>query len=131
VEIRHKGSTITVAAVTVALLGMLLLVGSMAASAPAQTASSTSTRGACHTASQSVIKRKNISCKSAIKVANKVAKAAYKAGKSLPDCKGDGSKRVSGWKVSAKPSGSGSFQAVGTKFSKGSKSFVASGGGSC
>lgn len=123
----HAGPGIAFAAVLVGLLGALSPATSMADAATSRAAAASEARGSCHTAAQSIVNRKNISCRKARHVANDFQKRLIPA----PECKGDHSKRWNGWKLTAKPTFHGKIQGIGTKFTKGGKSFVLTGGGTC
>lgn len=79
--------------------------------------------GSCHSLAQNITKLNNVSCKTARKLVN----SAYRAGADIPECKGrDSSTHFRGWK----------FKAINRKIivvrvTKGSKSFILSGGGAC
>ena len=123
----HVGPGIAAAAVLLGLLGTTFPATSVADAASSRAAAASDTRGSCHTAAQSIVNRKNISCKKARHVAKDFQKRLIPA----PECKGDHSKRWNGWKLTAKPTFHGKIQGIGTKFSKDGKSFVLTGGGTC
>jgi hypothetical protein len=76
----------------------------------------------CHTQTQTITKRKHVSCKQA----KKVVRASRRSIKRLPDCAGDTAKRWHGWKITASPS-----QWEGSRYKKGRRSFTIEGGGRC
>jgi hypothetical protein len=79
----------------------------------------------CRTQAQSISKLHNVSCRRAKKVARKARNATYPT---VPECRGDHAKKWNGWRLTPKPIGG---IGIGTKFKKGRRSFVLSGGGTC
>lgn len=77
---------------------------------------------ACHTATQNITKLKNVSCKRAKKVANQ----GWRSGKEIPECKGEPSVRVNGWKFKAIDN-----RGIIIRVTKGNMKFILSGGGAC
>ena len=78
---------------------------------------------ACLAVTQGVTEMKGISCRNA----RKVARAYYRADlPRRPECRGQGSIRWNGWRVT----GVGTL-GIATRFRKGTRSFLLSGGGTC
>jgi|GEM_PF-2231855 len=79
----------------------------------------------CHTAAQTIEKRKNISCKQA----KRVIRMVHRRARGPLECRGDYA-RVRGWVVRGIPP-RGKFIPLRAKFKKGKKSFHLVGGGTC
>lgn len=103
---------------TVTLLALIVLAGP---TAPAR--SEALPKGYCIATAQGVTQLKGISCRGA----KKVLKAYYRADlPRRPECRGQGSIRWRGWKVT----GAGKI-GIATRFTRPGRSFLASGGGTC
>lgn len=94
--------------------------------------SAAESRARCSTGAQEITKRRAISCAEAKRV-----EAAYRAdlqrrpGRRQPECRGDRPDYWRGWKITAHPAGGGSVVIIGSRFTRGKKSFVVRSGGAC
>jgi hypothetical protein len=79
----------------------------------------------CSTGAQTITERSGISCRSA-----KSAFRMLSAAANLPECRGDASFALLGWRATAAPVGRGGV-GIGTRFTARGKSFRVSGGGTC
>lgn len=83
----------------------------------------------CHSAVQTLSMLHGISCAGAVRV----VEAAYaQVHPHLPECPSDKARKFAGWQLIAHPgAGEPGHPTIGTRFIKGRKSFLASGGGLC
>lgn len=126
-KLTHAGPAALFAAAVAVVLGALLPSTALAEGAPAASRAGTEVRARCHTPAQSIVHRKNVSCRRAKKVARRFQNTLIPA----PECQGDRSKTWNGWKLTARPTVYGHTEGIGTRFSKGNRSFVLTGGGTC
>ena len=109
---RAIGWKASLALVAIAVLGALALASPKPAHA-----------GQCHSLAQSISKLNHVSCKTARKLVN----TAYRTVSNIPECKGrDSSTNFRGWKFKAT-----SRKYIIVRVTKGTKSFILSGGGTC
>lgn len=101
--------------------------GAVVASAPATAASSCT--GAAKTFE--IKNRKGISCAEALRVTRRVEAAALEADVRIPQCLGQRSRTLGGWKVSRPRSTSLSKHQLVSRFTKGKRSFRKYEQGSC
>lgn len=103
---------------TVALVAGALVLSALAGPAPADAA-------ACRTATSTISKRENISCKQA----KRVVRIVIRASGVYPECRGEVA-RARGWVARGLPK-PGSRKGIKARFVKADKSFILSGGGTC
>jgi hypothetical protein len=80
----------------------------------------------CATLTQSIVRRKKVTCRTAKRVAARASRAVGP----LPECVGDRPRRYRGWRITG-PGLSDRDQALQTRFRKGKRRFVLIGGGIC
>lgn len=115
-EIRIDLKSVAAFVLVSTLIGALLLMASPPPSADA---------ASCPTATSSISKLKNISCKQARRVARIVVRISGE----YPECRGEVAKGR-GWVARGLPM-PGSGKVITARFVKGKKSFLLSGGGVC
>lgn len=101
------------------LLGTVVVLSASSASLPAAASAA-----ACHTDAQNITLLKGISCQAA----RRVATAARNSLGPLPECTGEAPKIWHGWSLVGSTKGG---IGIATTFTKGSRSFLLAGGGTC